>query len=183
MLQVCFIGRTRSYNVSEEAEIDEERQNYIRSRCEKWSENNKPSTYSDTGNNKIDAAHNAQEGMWVSEFTPRNKTEVTRNCVTVKKETKDHVTRTVFDQVMDCDDCELRVMHDGRPWRKGGKLSVGDAAALFDRNLLLELKSECGGLQTLLRNSCHIFQGNYMMLFIVLVSILGNLVVDQSEFI
>lgn len=77
----------------------------------------------------------------------------------MKKETKDHVIKTVFDQLLHCENCEIKVGHDGRSWKKGGKLPIGEVAALFDREMLQELKSECGGLQTLLRNSSHVYQG------------------------
>ena len=40
-----------------------------------------------------------------------------------------------------------------------GKLPICDVVKLFDGSLLQELKSECGGIQTLLRNSSQIFQG------------------------
>ncbi|XP_052242086.1 probable tRNA (uracil-O(2)-)-methyltransferase isoform X1 [Dreissena polymorpha] len=43
-------------------------------------------------------------------------------------------------------------------WRKGGRLTLGQVADLFDKPLLHQLKNECGGLQTLLRNHSHIFQ-------------------------
>lgn len=141
-----------------EAEIDETRQNYITSRCEKYSEDN-GCLVSSSGTSEHNDLNTEPEGQWVSEFTPRSKTEVTRNCVTVKKETKDHVIKTVFEQLLHCDNCEMKVGHDGRSWKKGGKLPIGEVAALFDREMLQELKSECGGLQTLLRNSSHVYQG------------------------
>lgn len=36
---------------------------------------------------------------------------------------------------------------------------------MFDQNILHQLKNECGGLQTLLRNSHHIFRGNLFYLY------------------
>ena len=40
-----------------------------------------------------------------------------------------------------------------------GKLSIQEAISLIDKDHLHELKSQCGGLQTLLKNHGHIFEG------------------------
>ena len=42
-------------------------------------------------------------------------------------------------------------------WNSGGKYHLSELSTVLDSNLLQELKSECGGLQTLLRNHNHIF--------------------------
>lgn len=38
-------------------------------------------------------------------------------------------------------------------------MQIWEAAQLFDKHTLVQLKHECGGLQTLLRNHYHIFKG------------------------
>lgn len=40
-----------------------------------------------------------------------------------------------------------------------GKKSLSDVVKLFDKDVLKQLKSECGGLQTLLRNHNSVFNG------------------------
>ena len=40
-----------------------------------------------------------------------------------------------------------------------GKLALCEVAAMFDGSMLMQLKKECGGLQTLLRNQHQVFQG------------------------
>ena len=40
-----------------------------------------------------------------------------------------------------------------------GSLPLEEAAALFDRATLEQLKEECGGVQTLLRNHHQVFEG------------------------
>lgn len=40
-----------------------------------------------------------------------------------------------------------------------GSLSLAEVAGELDRETLQKLKRECGGLQTLLRNSSQVFQG------------------------
>ncbi|CAI8049009.1 Probable tRNA (uracil-O(2)-)-methyltransferase, partial [Geodia barretti] len=42
-------------------------------------------------------------------------------------------------------------------WNLGGRLGISDAARLFDDAVLRQLKQECGGLQTLLRNHHQVF--------------------------
>lgn len=43
-------------------------------------------------------------------------------------------------------------------------MGLSDVAKLFDKNTLLQLKNECGGLQTLLRNHYYIFKGKFQCL-------------------
>ena len=40
-----------------------------------------------------------------------------------------------------------------------GSLSLGECAELFDKLLLRSLRQECGGLQTVLRNTTQVFKG------------------------
>ena len=49
-----------------------------------------------------------------------------------------------------------------------GSISIANLAQLFDRGTLRKLKSECGGLQTLLRNHHHVFKGNHDTLCLLL---------------
>ena len=43
-----------------------------------------------------------------------------------------------------------------------GSLSLSEVVELFEKETLLQLKSQCGGLQTLLRNHGHIFKGKLL---------------------
>jgi hypothetical protein len=45
-----------------------------------------------------------------------------------------------------------------------GSIPLGDVAKMFDRSSLSQLKNECGGLQTLLRNKHQIFMGRCIVL-------------------
>ena len=57
-----------------------------------------------------------------------------------------------------------------------GAVPLGDIANMFDKSTLQELKSECGGMQTLLRNHSHIFQGDLRdcKLFLTVVHFLNH---------
>ena len=43
-------------------------------------------------------------------------------------------------------------------------MGLSEVAKLFDKSTLLQLKNECGGLQTLLRNHYYIFKGKFQCL-------------------
>lgn len=49
-----------------------------------------------------------------------------------------------------------------------GKKSLSDVVKLFDKDVLKQLKSECGGLQTLLRNHNSVFNGKIFISLYVL---------------
>lgn len=167
---MSFIGRFRTYNHSEEKNVDADRQTFLVSRCSSTCDT--VSTANFTENRIVngdchdsDSTENSplpSSADWISDFNPRSKEEVTRNCVTVSSEIKSKVIHTVFEYVLNkAQNQSTGVRFDGSVWRKGGSLLMGEVVGLFDKELLLELKNECGGLQTLLRNHCHIFQGKF----------------------
>jgi hypothetical protein len=100
---------------------------------------------------------------WVKNFQPRVEPGV-RNCQTVPEEVKLEIVRKVFEKVLSSPTSENSpiskdvLLINGKTWSKGGSVSLGEVAALFDRCVMQELKSEFGGLQTLLRNHSHVFQ-------------------------
>jgi len=110
------------------------------------------------------------------EFVPRESVEVVRNCTKVDKDlVKDIVDRVVgrllnthnfidmeedssdrsSDKNDKCDTSSKML----KKWNSGGVIPLGDVAALLSEAgvPLSKLKSECGGLQTLLRNHHYIF--------------------------
>lgn len=163
VLKVCFVGRQRSYDMSSETDVDEDRKVFLQSRCSQPLQLDNRNLNSEPVNSEDHAEPEngfSSAANWISDFNPRSKEETTRNCVTVDKEIKSKVIHTVFEYLLtDADNQEVGVKFDGSVWRKGGSLVMGDVVSLFDKELLLKLKNECGGLQTLLRNHCHIFQG------------------------
>ncbi|XP_060074918.1 probable tRNA (uracil-O(2)-)-methyltransferase [Ylistrum balloti] len=175
--RVCFIGKSRTYSKEEESVIDTKRTTYIKNRCENSrlkGENlhltsidnksliNSKASNSDqsfpSDNKKLRLDKENPGGLqWTSTFKPRESTERTRNCQHVKKEVKELIVNKVFDRIMAAEDAEVRQTKDGRTWHKGGSVALSDVAQMFDKDVLKELKSECGGLQTLLRNHNMVF--------------------------
>ncbi|XP_021377602.1 probable tRNA (uracil-O(2)-)-methyltransferase [Mizuhopecten yessoensis] len=173
--RVCFIGKIRTYSEKEESAIDTKRTMYIKNRCDKTGlKGDKQDFTSKTGSTELsnlDHNHdcpsdskklrlegeNPDGQPWTSTFKPRESTERTRNCQHVKKEIKDLIVNKVFARVMESEDAEVRQTEDGRTWHKGGSVPLSEVAQMFDRQVLIEMKSECGGLQTLLRNHNMVF--------------------------
>ncbi|KAJ8262314.1 hypothetical protein GJAV_G00165060 [Gymnothorax javanicus] len=147
--RVCLIGKTRNYEPSCEAEVDEKRTRYIQARL--------PHPMITTGDPRETEEGGPVEtgGIWGEGFQPREKTQVTRNCA---KLPRDFIERVV-----------LRVGHallelnpesglDKDSWNQGGSLSLREVADMLDKETLLTLKKECGGLQTLLKNNHQVFK-------------------------
>ncbi|XP_064612826.1 probable tRNA (uracil-O(2)-)-methyltransferase [Liolophura sinensis] len=190
--RVCFVGNKRTYNPTEESDIDEQRSHYIAQRCLKTPIRNKISsssitpmssgqrsresdseTFPETKRGRLDLPAGCQESpshgagsdqanteteQWASEFQPRNSKECSRNCRDVDRGTKEGIVMKVFERVLAADRDEVKVTADGRTWHIGGSLPLPEAAAMFDRDVLQQLKCECGGIQTLLRNYHYIFE-------------------------
>jgi tRNASer (uridine44-2'-O)-methyltransferase len=86
-------------------------------------------------------------------FVPREKVQVVRNCTNTDRNLKEKIILTIFEALM----AEKRLCEEYGDWNCGNELLVSDAATLISKDDLLKLKSECGGLQTLLKNKHQIF--------------------------
>lgn len=102
---------------------------------------------------------NLQQGKgtsekWSETFTPREKIEVVKNCSKIDKSLSESIVKRIFDHIL----ASAEVFCDVYPgWNCGGELSLPKAVKLVSQVELKMLKSECGGLQTLLRNKHQIF--------------------------
>ncbi|CRL05546.1 CLUMA_CG018075, isoform A [Clunio marinus] len=96
----------------------------------------------------------SNSNIWSETFKPRDKIEPVRNCTKIEKSLKDSITKVIFDKLL-----EERSFCDKFPeWNCGGKIRMSDAVNLILEEDLKKLKSECGGLQTILRNKHQIFE-------------------------
>ncbi|KAG4076749.1 hypothetical protein HA402_002036 [Bradysia odoriphaga] len=93
---------------------------------------------------------------WNVNFKPRDAVEKVQNCTKVDKNVQQRIVKLIFDHLLS----KKRYVDDfvNRQWNFGGIVTLGDLAQIIPVELLKELKSECGGLQTLLRNNHQIFQ-------------------------
>ncbi|GCC36554.1 hypothetical protein chiPu_0015049 [Chiloscyllium punctatum] len=178
--RVCLIGNQRTYSSSCEKRLDEERTQYIRERCSYTL-----CAGDDTGFSKIkdcaspfphvtdcsvveddmmqDSSADTDcpvPNKWGTGFQPREKVEKIRNCAALPRDFVDNVVLQVAKALLKVnqDNYDRHDEDSAKYWHKGGSLSLKNVADLLDCDTLQKLKKECGGLQTLLRNNCQVFE-------------------------
>ncbi|CAK6952838.1 probable tRNA (uracil-O(2)-)-methyltransferase [Scomber scombrus] len=153
--RVCLVGKSRSYQVSDEAQAEHRRGCYIQSR---QTASGVTVQRSDIRN---DCCHGTAEAdrtpgtCWGAGFQPRDRVEVVRNCASLPRDFVDGVVLQVANVLLGMTVDDSR---DSTVWNQGGSLSVGEVAVLLEQETLQLLKKECGGLQTLLKNNHQVFR-------------------------
>lgn len=137
--RICLIGSERNYGSDDQTDRDNQIQEFInmRSKCTSDASN-------DTNN-------------WNNDFQPRSDVEKIQNCTKINRTIQNEIVDQVFAELMK----KKRFLNDFglKPnWNVGGKISLMDLAKIISPDKLKALKSECGGLQTLLKNHFQIFQ-------------------------
>lgn len=130
--RICLIGMERS--VTEEqynSVVLNEIQNYIVERC---------------SSRKIGDSIS-------SEIKTRDPIEKVRNCTKVDKTVVEQILEIIFKKLL-----SIKTNCSEYPrWNLGGELKMNEVVSVIPRHLLLAIKSECGGIQTLLRNNHELF--------------------------
>ena len=85
------------------------------------------------------------------DFIPRVTEEKVKNCTKVPKTIVSTILQNIVQKLLS-DETNIK-----NGWNSGDKVHLSELSTVLDTNLLQELKSECGGLQTLLRNHNNIF--------------------------
>ncbi|KAH0567382.1 probable tRNA (uracil-O(2)-)-methyltransferase [Cotesia glomerata] len=141
--RVCLIGWQRNYQESQVPEINKRIEEIINARALQ----------------KINSVN--QDDKWSSDFKPRDLVEKVKNCTKVDKNIVNEIVNLVANYLLqkvriigvkkddDSEECK---------WNAGGTIELNEIAKLVPASTLKELKAECGGLQTLLRNNSNIFQ-------------------------
>lgn len=134
--RTCLVGSARTYREDQFIEYSTRIQSFIDSRT--------------SGARKQSSAN------WSEGFRPRESVEKVRNCTKIERTIIDDIVRIVFDALI----AKKRMASEfpGRNWNAGGRIGIGDLIKLIPQDKLNSLKSECGGLQTLLKNNHQIFQ-------------------------
>lgn len=96
LMQVCFIGKSRTYEVNN-AEDTEKNIKALISRRSKSKYN-----------------HVESENEWTDNFTPREKIQKVRNCTQVDKRLSDSIIKKVFKALLDLESQE------SQSWNEGG---------------------------------------------------------------
>lgn len=144
--RTCFIGWKRTYARESSVIIDVNIQKIINARSTVVIPLQKETIENE-----------GKDGMWSSSFKPRSSTERTRNCTQLDKKLVFDIVDTVAAHLLRTDRrISLERRHD-ETWNAGGQISIGEVAKLLAPEMLRQLRNECGGLQTLLKNHNHIF--------------------------
>eukprot|EP00123_Amoebidium_parasiticum_P002893 comp14183_c0_seq1/m.10127 comp14183_c0_seq1/g.10127 ORF comp14183_c0_seq1/g.10127 comp14183_c0_seq1/m.10127 type:complete len:585 (-) comp14183_c0_seq1:212-1966(-) len=83
------------------------------------------------------------------EFKARDAAIAIKNCTRLDRALLDSVVQRVLDALIP--------LCPHAPWRSGGKLPLATLVEMLGSETLAKLKSECGGLQTLLKNHSQLF--------------------------
>ena len=96
------------------------------------------------------------ENLQTRNFVPRESEEKVKNCTKIPKTVVNTIIENIVSKLLMTSE-KLPKSLKNTEWNSGGKYHLSELSKVLDSNILLELKSECGGLQTLLRNHNHIF--------------------------
>lgn len=137
--RICLIGYERTYTPDEH----DAQENRIQEFIDAHSSNS--ATATTNGNNN-----------WNNDFQPRSNIEKVQNCTTINKNIQNEIVDRVFNQLLQ----KKRYLTDSQQpnWNLGGRISLSDLAKLLSGDQLKALKTECGGLQTLLKNHSQLFR-------------------------
>lgn len=91
-------------------------------------------------------------------FIPRNPIEKSRNCTQLDRNLIETIVRATFEALLNIESYVEKPGKDDARWNRGGEISLETLSQKLASNDLKLLKSECGGLQTLLRNHRYIFK-------------------------
>jgi tRNASer (uridine44-2'-O)-methyltransferase len=96
----------------------------------------------------------SKEGVEETKFQPRSAVELIRNCTRVERSIQDFFINLTAKCLLDCG-----TQNQPGEWNPGGEINLTDLVTLVREDFkdFDQLKSECGGIQTLLRNHSHIF--------------------------
>lgn len=129
--RICLVSKGRTYSNNSYEEYCRKIQEIIDSRDSSVENKNNPS--------------------WVNNFRPREAVERVRNCTQIDKEVISSVVERIFNYL-------LKDFGNESAWYAGKNVEFRELVQLIPQQQLKQLKSECGGIQTLLKNHHNIFQ-------------------------
>ncbi|XP_073331744.1 probable tRNA (uracil-O(2)-)-methyltransferase isoform X3 [Pagrus major] len=152
--RVCLVGKSRNYQLPDEAEAEQRRAHYVKSRQTASGITVQGSDIRNDGESCHENRDNDRtpRSSWGAGFQPRDRVEMVRNCASLPRDFVDGVVLRVANVLLGMTE------DDGSDWNRGGSLSVSEVAGLLEQETLQLLKKECGGLQTLLKNSHQVFR-------------------------
>lgn len=96
----------------------------------------------------------SKTGVETPTFLPRDAVEPIRNCTRIDRGIQEEIINMTARFLL-----ESRHSKDKGKWNHGGEINLTDLVEMISKDFknFHLLKSECGGIQTLLRNHSHIF--------------------------
>ncbi|XP_018330185.1 probable tRNA (uracil-O(2)-)-methyltransferase [Agrilus planipennis] len=123
----------------------------------------KPEMFPEIDNNiskvikeKIDCKNvNETSERWIENYETRPETEKVRNCTKIDKDIVQSILKQISIELLKEED--FLIKSDGSKWNRGKKESFPNLAKRISPEYLKELKKQCGGLQTLIKNNKYLF--------------------------
>lgn len=128
--RICFVSKARSYP-------QEQYNVYL----------NKIRIIIEGDSNSITPSGSA----WINDFKPRDPVEKVKNCTRVEKGLVESIVEIICAYLIE------GFSNEDHQWYPGKTVEIIDLVQLIPLDKLKLLKSECGGLQTLIKNHHHIF--------------------------
>ncbi|KAK3919624.1 putative tRNA (uracil-O(2)-)-methyltransferase [Frankliniella fusca] len=145
--RICLVGRDRTYEPDAWMFINASINQMIEDGCRKKAENEE---------NKSNKASN-QDNEWVADYKPRDAIEKVRNCTQLEQTLVQEIVMLTVKHLLVKRRLQSHPKYPNKIWNAGGVAAIGDVIALIGTEKLKKLKSECGGLQTLLKNHHQVF--------------------------
>lgn len=93
---------------------------------------------------------------WCVDFKPRDSVEVVRNCTKISRSIRDEIVKLVLGKILEVKNYDESIAVG--KWNLGGNLPISEIISVIPKETLLQLKAECGGVQTLLKNNHQLFR-------------------------
>ncbi|KAF1460753.1 putative tRNA (uracil-O(2)-)-methyltransferase, partial [Pygoscelis antarcticus] len=169
---VCLIGKNRTYPPTECALIDKQITQYINNRqtcavvtCDRrvgFNHKDHSDSVCKEADSELPESETDTAGtIWMPGFQPREKVEQIRNCASLPQDFVDDVVLNVANLLLNATPQKsCSNIHGGNTntWNQGESLSLKEVAEHLNKETLKRLKSEYGGLQTLLKNNHQVFE-------------------------
>ncbi|NXM81139.1 TRM44 methyltransferase, partial [Oenanthe oenanthe] len=170
--RVSFIGKSRTYPAAERALIDKQITQFINSRrtcavatCDRRVGFNHKDhcggLCKEAGSEPPEDETETAGTVWMPGFQPREKVEQIRNCASLPRDFVDEVVLNVANLLLNAapqKSCSDKQGGNTNTWNQGESLSLREVAEHLNKETLKKLKSEYGGLQTLLKNNHQVFE-------------------------
>lgn len=116
-LQVCLVGKSRNYQLPDEAEAEQRRAHYVESRQTASGITGQRSDIRRDGESCHENRDNDRTpgSSWGAGFQPRDRVETVRNCASLPRDFVDGVVLRVANVLLGMTE------DDGSDWNRGGK--------------------------------------------------------------